>query len=797
MRIITSFGLALLLAAVNSGLAWGRGGGGCLERGTLILTPSGPVPIERLRPGDLVWAVMDRRLVPSRVAGLFEVQPETYLELTAGGRKICVTPEHPFQIAAGVFRQADQLGPGDSVWLVEGQQVKPAPLQTVRRLVATTPAYNLLVMPGGTYVAGGFVVHNKGCFLPDTPILKADGSTVPIASLRPGDALRAFTPDGKTVQTTVRKILTHEVGEYVLVTTPSRILRVTIDHPFYVGAGSFRTLEGLREGDSIYAYDGEGLRPQRIVRLERIRARTRVYNLQTDAPHTFFANGIAVHNKGGGGGGGGHGGGGGFGFHGGSGGGIWHATTGSPASAKAIWTGAAIGGCLGFLGWLAFGKRRSPLGYALSTLGGGGLGALALTDVCDASWVILLVIFGASGLVQFFKKASKKDEDLDFVHSQVAVAAKADKTRRLLEFLAKQDASMAVDTLCETTRATFFELQKCWQARDYGPMQPLLMPDLYAQHVAQLRGMIRNHEINRLEDVHVEKVDIVNLRYTDKPDNREFTALITARARDYYVDDRNQHWLRGDRQPAQFQEFWTFHQQSNRWLLRDIEQSRESDKLGEENFVEFMTNHQLEQVYGGKADAGGPAGPWLEKDVARKATRIDRLLNYLVQTDKLWDQSAMKNRAREVFAHVMLAQEAGDLNAVRSDELFPDIATHLQQVIRQRHDQGLEMEFRNLCVRKVELVLVSNVANKADDEFTARISAHAQRVLRRHGSVVRQDEYVAPFEEYWTFGRLDGAWKLKQVLPPGKGREAVGQENVDEFSSAGQLQWYYQHSRAS
>ena len=37
-----------------------------------------------------------------------------------------------------------------------------------------------MVSPGGTYIAGGIIVHNKGCFLPDAPILKADGSQAPI-----------------------------------------------------------------------------------------------------------------------------------------------------------------------------------------------------------------------------------------------------------------------------------------------------------------------------------------------------------------------------------------------------------------------------------------------------------------------------------------------------------------------------------------------------------------------------------------------------------------------------------------
>ncbi|MCK7481442.1 MAG: hypothetical protein M0C28_32885 [Candidatus Moduliflexus flocculans] len=77
-------------------------------------------------------------------------------------------------------------------------------------------------------------------------------------------------------------------------------------------------------------------------------------------------------------------------------------------------------------------------------------------------------------------------------------------------------------------------------------MEPLLMQALFLQHTVQLQALARNHEINRIDDLRVERVDIVNLRYTEKSDQREFSALITASARDYYLDDRNQEFLRGD-----------------------------------------------------------------------------------------------------------------------------------------------------------------------------------------------------------------------------------------------------------
>ena len=735
MRSIFIFLCTLLVTSI----AWGRGGGGCLEEGTLIATPAGQVPVEQLARGDAVWAVVEGELQPAIIQATVEVDPAEYVEIAAAGRILRVTAEHPLQIDPGVFRVAANLRPGDTLYLRETNHFRTAQIDAITRVKAVHPAFNLLVMPGGTYLANDIVVHNKGCFLPDTPILRADGTPSPISEIRPGDELLAFTTTGEIVHTTVRQVIVHEVDEYVVVGTEQTTLRVTREHPFYVGDGTFKTLEALKVGDRIFAVVGGALREQMITSLEMVSTPTRVYNLQTDHPNTYFANGIAVHNKGGGGGGGGFGGGG---FYGGG-------------------------------------------------SSGGGSGDPTILFIFIGAFVVIFLIAKAAQN----KKAA--DEDLDYVYSRFDIERKAGKTRKLLEFLARVDQTMAPDKLEAQAKSTFLELQKCWQARNYDPMKPLLMPDLYAEHCSQLSGLIANHEIDMISNLNVEHVDIVNVRYPQKENDREFTALITATARDYYVDDRTQEFLRGDQEPARFQEFWTFHRQGGAWLLREIDQSRESDALKEENFFEQFTDTGLNQVYDETAGKEGPAGPWLEKETLDKSTRIERLLNFLVQTDKLWNRQAMLECARQVFLDVTLAREKGDPAAVPTAELFPDVATNLQGELVRLGGQGTQLEFRNLCVRKAELILVRNFSDNSKDEFTVRISAHAQRAVRRNNLLISQDADVTPFVEFWTFGRLDNEWKLKEVLPPARGGELVATENVDEGSSPEQLQWYYKQTRAN
>ena len=733
----------VLLFLLAPALSWARGGGGCLAEGTPVLTPAGPIAIEKLRVGDGVVSIAGGKAQLGIVLTRMEVRADELLEVAISGAKLRITPEHPVMVGRGEYLLAKLLKSGDKVHAVQNGHTAITAVQSIRPILANQPAYNLLVSPGGTFAPAGVVVHNKGCFLPDSPILKADGTEVPISTIRPGDQVLAFTPEGVLVRTTVRNIVRREVDEFMVLYTDRQTLRVTAEHPFYIGQGLFKTLEGLKVGDVIFAWDGQALARQPIVRLETIRERTPVYNLQTDLPNTFFASRFAVHNKGGG--------------------------SGRSSSSRSSRSGG--GGSSG----------ESSGGEELA-------GIIAFVGAVTIVIIVLIVV----------KRGSRrKSENLDFVYSSAEVSPKAVKTEKLLDFLSRQDPSLSPQELRKLAEATFGKLQECWQARAYGPMEPLLMPPLFAQHRAQLDGLKKNHEINRIENVRVERVDLVNVRYTEKPAQREFAALLTASARDYYEDDRNGKFLRGDKSPARFQEFWTFHRWGDQWRLREIEQAGESDLLKEENFAEMLTDQTIRGIYGEAAGKGGAAGPWLETSTEEKATRIDRMLNFLVQTDKLWNRQQMLERARQIFLRVHLAEESGDPAQVPVADLFPGPAATLQERIRQRRADGVNVEYRNLCVRKAELILLRNFSDRSKDEFTARISAHAQEVVRKGDRVKSEQPDVTPFEEYWTLGRLDEQWKLKEVMPPARGQKLIAEENVDEDGSPEQLKWYYRHPRAN
>ena len=535
-------------------------------------------------------------------------------------------------IGPGEFRMAGFLQAGDAVYLARDGTIFETQIQSIHAEPATRPAYNLMVSPAGTFVSSGFVVHNKGCFLPEGMVLKPDGTQLPISEVLAGEALLAFTPEGQLVQTRVQSVLRRTVDEFVVLKTDRQMLRVTADHPFYIGDGRFKTLEALHAGDRIIAWDGQSLSGQRIVSMETVRETAAVFNLQTDYPNTFFVDHLAVHNKGGGGGGGSR------------------SSSGSHSSSSSS-SGSGTSGSSGddVIGFIVF----------------------FIFAVFSIFIVLLLLV-----LSRIMKK--KKNQNLDFVYDRKAITPKAAKTEKLLSFLSRQDSSVSPETLRKLAETAFRKLQECWEKREYSPMAPLLMKDLFAQHTAQLQGLVRNHEINRIENLMIKQIDLVHVRYTEKADQREFTALITASARDYYVDDRTGKFLRGDQAPATFQEFWTFHFSDGAWRLREIEQAGESDVLKDENFAEMLTDDTIKGIYAEAAGKDGAAGPWLEKSVGQKATRIDRMLNFLVQTDKLWNRNAMLERARQVFMDLYLARESADPEQMPVADLFPEVAESLK-----------------------------------------------------------------------------------------------------------------------
>jgi predicted lipid-binding transport protein (Tim44 family) len=173
----------------------------------------------------------------------------------------------------------------------------------------------------------------------------------------------------------------------------------------------------------------------------------------------------------------------------------------------------------------------------------------------------------------------------DLIHSPVRVASRAEDTEQLLEEQAPSDPVMAPAHLREWITSTFFAVQKSWEERDYTRLQALLLPELYQLHQTLIDSMKRHGVVNRIEDLEIERLELVHALYPGTAEGGEVTALITFQARVYFVDDRTLNYQRGSRALDSFQEFWVFQRHGESWLLKAIERSHISNRLSEESLV--------------------------------------------------------------------------------------------------------------------------------------------------------------------------------------------------------------------
>lgn len=132
---------------------------------------------------------------------------------------------------------------------------------------------------------------NPSCFLSGTPILLANGKTLPIEKINVGDEVMAFDEATKTLKKDkVKTFFIHDADRYLII---NHSLKVTQNHPVYF-EGKWIEIGKLKVGDNLL--DSEG-KPLSMTSIQEVREKVKVYNLEVNPYHTYIAGGIVVHNK--------------------------------------------------------------------------------------------------------------------------------------------------------------------------------------------------------------------------------------------------------------------------------------------------------------------------------------------------------------------------------------------------------------------------------------------------------------------------------------------------------------------
>ncbi|MDP2938635.1 MAG: polymorphic toxin-type HINT domain-containing protein [Candidatus Omnitrophota bacterium] len=159
--------------------------------------------------------------------------------------------------------------------------------RTINFYVAKPPSTD----PSKTLVRRSWIQTGVGCFLAGTTILMADSTLRPIEQLKTGDEIMAFDEDSKAlVKDRVSKFFQHTADEYLII---NHKIKLTANHPVYSN-GKWLEIGVLKKGDALFNSEGK---PEIIKDIKKIREKVKVYNIEVNPYHNYFAGGILAHNK--------------------------------------------------------------------------------------------------------------------------------------------------------------------------------------------------------------------------------------------------------------------------------------------------------------------------------------------------------------------------------------------------------------------------------------------------------------------------------------------------------------------
>lgn len=197
------------------------------------------------------------------------------------------------------------LGATSAAFVKPLNEVKPLTslekdLAPVKGNIQTTPATTYTI-PGG----GG------GCFVAGTKVTVASGELMNIEDVFEGISLLTYnTETGKFESGIVRKLIRPEKDNIIKVRLDDgNLIKSTEEHPYFVkgkGWSSFAPhlsaelhemeVSQLEPGDFVMNAEGNWIEIKSITPEINAEIQT-VYNFEIQGNHTYFANGILVHNK--------------------------------------------------------------------------------------------------------------------------------------------------------------------------------------------------------------------------------------------------------------------------------------------------------------------------------------------------------------------------------------------------------------------------------------------------------------------------------------------------------------------
>ena len=235
----------------------------------------------------------------------------------------------------------------------------------------------------------------------------------------------------------------------------------------------------------------------------------------------------------------------------------------------------------GFLGSMLFGGVSHGMGMG-GGVGGSGFGLIEILLVGGLIYFLYRMFLrqrSAASSVPHGQAANSReffnDDNQPHGLHENAEMSSSDPITDGINRIRISDPDFDPEVFKEIAQDVFFKIQACWMHRDISAVKTLLGEQLYMQYEQELAEMKQKKLINRLENISVRKVDILDVGVTEA--NEEFiTILFTANLLDYTIDESSGKIVDGQQtEPVKFAEKWTFARALgvSNWRLEGVDNS--------------------------------------------------------------------------------------------------------------------------------------------------------------------------------------------------------------------------------
>jgi len=249
----------------------------------------------------------------------------------------------------------------------------------------------------------------------------------------------------------------------------------------------------------------------------------------------------------------------------------------SPGMGRSFLSG--IGGGLlgGMIGSMLFGGRAGAAGWG----GGGGFGFGDLIIILIILAIVFFVIkrFRVQKAMEMSSTGSAYAPSSYNTYNEPAPDTYYEPSPRDgviaqgLRHISEMDPTFNEAGFKETVEDNFFKIQSAWTKRDLSNVKSLLTPQILNTFQDDVNRYIANKQFNRLENIAVRQVDIVDA--IQDQGEEYITVKFLASLLDYVVDEATGHTVSGSTSdPVKFLEYWTFTRKvgQRNWVLAGITQ---------------------------------------------------------------------------------------------------------------------------------------------------------------------------------------------------------------------------------